>query len=191
MHVHVSLLDQQGRNLFDDGGLGSPLLRHAVGGLIATMPDVMPLLAPNPNSFRRLRPNSYAPTAPTWGYENRSVSLRIPQAGGAARRIEHRVAGSDANPFLVLAAVLAGAHHGIANRIEPPPESVGNAYDQAGGALPSSLSEAVAAMEKSPFAHQYFGAEFVRVFAACKMQELATHEAEVPASEHEAYLSTL
>ena len=120
MHVHFSLVDAQGRNVFDDGGLGSRTLRHAIGGLLTTMPQILPMLAPNPNSFRRLRPGSYAPTTPTWGYENRSVSLRIPQAGGPARRIEHRVAGSDANPHLVMAAILAGAHYGIANQIEPP-----------------------------------------------------------------------
>jgi glutamine synthetase len=191
MHVHVSLCDGGGKNLFDDGGLGSPLMRHAIGGLTATLHQIMPMLAPNPNSFRRLRPNSYAPTTPSWGYENRSVSVRIPHAGGPARRIEHRVAGADANPHLVLAAILAGIHYGIVNGIEPPPESVGNAYEQTSPRLPASLPEALAAFEQSLFARQYFGAEFVRVFAACKRQELEGHFREIPASEHEAYLATL
>lgn len=191
MHVHVSLLDRGGRNPLDDGGSGAPELRHAVGGLLATMPQIMPMLAPNPNSFRRLRPNSYAPTTPTWGYENRSVSIRIPQAGGPARRLEHRVAGADADPRLVLAAILAGVHHGIVNRIEPPPESVGNAYEQSTRILPPSLADALDEFERSPFVQQYFGAEFCKVFAACKWQELDTHTDTVPVSEHEAYLTAL
>jgi glutamine synthetase len=191
MHLHFSLIDANGRNVFDDGGLGSLTLRHAIGGLLTTMPQIMPMLAPNPNSFRRLRPGSYAPTTPTWGYENRSVSLRIPQAGGPARRIEHRVAGSDANPHLVMAAILAGAHYGIANQIEPPAESTGNAYEQSTRVLPPSLADALDEFEKSLFARQYFGAEFCRVFSECKWQELDTHTAEIPASEHDAYLTAL
>lgn len=191
MHVHLSLVDGKGRNVFDDGGLGSRTMRHALGGLLTTMPQIMPMLAPNPNSFRRLRPGSYAPTTPTWGYENRSVSLRIPQAGGPARRIEHRVAGSDANPHLVMAAILAGAHYGIANQIEPPAESTGNAYEQSTRMLPPSLADALDEFEKSLFARQYFGAEFCRVFSECKWQELDTHTLEIPASEHDAYLTAL
>jgi len=191
MHVHLSLVDADGRNVFDDGGQGSATLRHAIGGLLGTMPQIMPMLAPNPNSFRRLRPGSYAPTTPTWGYENRSVSLRIPQAGGAARRIEHRVAGSDANPHLVMAAILAGVHYGIANHIEPPAPSTGNAYEQSTRVLPPSLADALDEFEKSLFAKQYFGDEFCRVFAECKWQELDTHTLEVPASEHDAYLTAL
>jgi glutamine synthetase len=191
MHVHLSLVDRDGRNVLDDGGQGSARLRHAIGGLLATMPQIMPMLAPNPNSFRRLRPGSYAPTTPTWGYENRSVSIRVPQAGGAARRLEHRVAGADADPRLVLAAIIAGAHYGIVNQIEPPPESAGNAYEQSTRVLPPSLADALDEFEKSLFVKQYFGAEFCKVFAACKWQELDTHTGTVPASEHDAYLGAL
>ena len=110
LHVHVSLLEQDGANLFarDEQALG-----HAIAGLQATMAEAMLVFAPNANSYRRLRPLSYAPTAPTWGYNNRTVALRIPTGPPSARRIEHRLAGADANPYLVLAAVLAGIHHGL------------------------------------------------------------------------------
>jgi glutamine synthetase len=104
MHVHVSLEGRDGGNHF---AAAPAALGHAIGGLQATMAESMLLFVPNANSFRRLRPWSYAPTAPTWGYNNRTVALRVPLGPPAARRIEHRTAGADANPYLVLAAVLA------------------------------------------------------------------------------------
>ena len=109
------------------------------------MAESMLVFAPNANSYRRLRPLTYAPTAPTWGWNNRTVALRIPPGGAAARRIEHRVAGSDANPYLVLAAVLAGVLHGLEQRLEPGPPVVGNAYAQSPVTLPLTWEAALAA----------------------------------------------
>jgi glutamine synthetase len=188
MHVHLSLLDRLGRNVFDDGGAGSALLRHAIAGLCATMPDFMPVFAPNQNSFRRLRPGAFAPTAPTWGYENRTVAIRVPYAGGPARRLEHRVAGADANPHLVLAAVLAGVLHGIEARLEPVEPCAGCAYDTGEGALPASLPEALRTFERSGLAHDHLGPEMVRILAATKWQEHRRLASIVPAAEHAAYL---
>ena len=108
LHIHLSLLDGEGRNLFGETPDGERHLGHAVRGLQDLMAESMLVFAPNANSYRRLRPLTYAPTAPTWGWNNRTVALRIPPGGPSARRIEHRVAGSDANPYLVLAAMLAG-----------------------------------------------------------------------------------
>jgi hypothetical protein len=125
LHVHVSLVDRDGRNVFAgpaDPKIGRPIsdtLRHAVGGLLATMPEAMAIFAPNANSYRRLRPGTYAPVKGLWGGDNRTVPLRIPGGGEESVRIEHRVAGADANPYLVVATVLAGIHHGIANSIAP------------------------------------------------------------------------
>ncbi|MFQ5984666.1 MAG: helix-turn-helix domain-containing protein, partial [Alphaproteobacteria bacterium] len=105
LHVHLSLLDRDGRNVFDDGTrTGSERLRHAVAGLKATMPAAMAIFAPNANAYRRFQPGSYAPLAPSWGVENRTVALRVIGAPGKDKRIEHRVAGADANPYLALAA---------------------------------------------------------------------------------------
>ena len=108
-------------------------------GLQATMAESMLLCAPNANSYRRLRPLSYAPLAATWGHDNRTVALRVPSGPEAARRIEHRLAGADASPYLVLAAVLAGIHHGLRKRLEPGPPTRGNAYAGAEPDLPAEL----------------------------------------------------
>jgi len=119
-HVHVSFADASGANLCADlRPEGSDMLRHAIGGMKALMGDCMAILAPNANSYRRFRANSYAPVAPTWGVNNRTVSLRVPAGPPPTRHVEHRVAGADAHPHLVLAAVLASAHHGLTQRIDP------------------------------------------------------------------------
>ena len=137
LHIHVSLIAGDGLNIFDetrDGGDGR--LRNAVAGLQAMMAESMAIFAPNANSYRRLRPNAYAPMTPHWAFDNRTVALRIPPGGGMARRIEHRCAGADANPYLAAAAVLAGIHHGLNNRLEPGPPITGNCYEQHAPSLP-------------------------------------------------------
>ena len=120
MHVHVSLADAKGANQFDDGGeAGTALLRQAIGGLQQATPDSMGFFAPNINAFRRFGPNQFVPLNRLWGYNNRAVAFRVPAGPAAARRIEHRVAGADANPHLVLAAILAGMHLGITTNADP------------------------------------------------------------------------
>src|SRR3546814_1620868 len=120
MLKHVSLLDGLSRNVFDGGAaIASDTLRHAIGGVLEVLPESMAFLAPNVNSYRRYLPDIFVPTQRSWGFENRSVALRIPAGGGDARRIEHRVAGADANPYLALATLLAGIHKGIVERIDP------------------------------------------------------------------------
>ena len=95
------------------------MMRHAVGGLLKGMAETTLLFAPHFNSYRRLRPGTHAPSAAAWGYENRTVAIRIPGGSPQARRIEHRVAGADANPYLVLAGILAGAIVGIEHEMVP------------------------------------------------------------------------
>ena len=146
LHVHVSLLDEAGRNIFDDGtDAGSPALRHAIGGMQALMPGSMALFAPSLNSYRRFQPDMFAPVNRRWGVNNRSAGLRVPMSPGDARRIEHRAAGADANPYLLLAAILAGLHHGLTNKIDPGPAAVGNVSREPDLSLPFSLD---AALEK-------------------------------------------
>ena len=168
LHVHLSLADPAGANAFaaDDA-----LLRRAVAGLRATMAEAMLLFAPNANSFRRLRPGSYAPLAPTWGYDNRTVALRVPSGGPGAVRIEHRLAGADANPYLVLAAVLAGVHHGIAAGLDPGPPVEGNAYAQVEPSLPLTWERAIDALEAAAILPEYLGAEFCRLYRVCRAAE--------------------
>jgi glutamine synthetase len=189
MHVHCSLVDSDGNNAFDDGtGQGTPLLRQAVAGCLDTMAESMLLFAPNLNSYRRFRRGTHAPLAPTWGYENRTVSVRVPADAPAATRIEHRVAGADANPYLVIAAILAGMLHGIENQLEAPQPLEGNAYDQVPPSLPRYWPDALARFAESAHIPASFGAEFQRVFAILKQQELDEFDSQVTPLEYDANL---
>ena len=174
MHLHVSVNDAEGRNIFaSERPEGGELLAHAVGGMRATLGEAMAIFAPNANSYRRFRANSYAPVSPTWGVDNRTVSLRVPAGAPATRHVEHRVAGADANPYLALAALLAGVHHGLTQRIDPGPPVVGDGYAAAatGPRLPSNWFAAVDAFESSPVMADYLGSRFVRMFTSVKRTE--------------------
>ncbi|MFQ5773921.1 MAG: glutamine synthetase family protein [Kiloniellaceae bacterium] len=189
LHLHVSLIDKAGRNVFDGGKRpASRALERAIGGILDIMPESMAFLAPNVNSFRRYVPNIFVPIRRSWGFENRSTALRVPLGPGAARRIEHRIAGADANPYLALATALAGIHHGIANRIDPPPAFEGNAgyaYDED---LPFRPRRALERLERSQVLADYFGAEYLRAYVACKTAELDAFEDHIGAREYEWYL---
>ncbi|SIR21009.1 glutamate--putrescine ligase [Paracoccus thiocyanatus] len=173
MHMHFSVLDRQGRNVFDDGSeQGSAVLRHAVAGCLAAMPGSTLLFAPHENSYDRLVPNAHAPTGIGWAYENRTSAIRIPSSGPKARRIEHRVAGGDVNPYLTVAAVLGAALNGIEDRAEPPPPIRGNAYEQGLEQLPGSWGAAIDAFETSPQIARIFPAHLIENFVMTKRQEL-------------------
>jgi glutamine synthetase len=190
-HIHVSMLDAGGGNVFEDASpAGSEALRYAVGGLLEAMPESMAILAPNANSFRRFQPGNFVPMTPCWGANNRTTAIRIPAGDPAARRIEHRVAGADANVYLVVAAVLAGMHHGMANEIEPPPPSEGDAAAEE-GTLPNSWLHAIEALQRGAILPGYLGEDFLRVFAACRRQERLSYEASVSPLEIEWYLRTV
>lgn len=191
LHIHLSLYDQDGRNLFGETEEGETLLRHAVWGLQATMPEAMLILAPNANSYRRLRPLTYAPTTTSWGWNNRTVALRVPPGPAGARRIEHRVAGSDGNPYLVLAAVLAGVLHGLELKGEPTEPVTGNGYEQGGMPLPPTWEAAIAAFRAGTILPTYLGERFCRLFAACREAERDRFHARITPTEHEWYLTAV
>lgn len=188
LHTHVSILDDKGDNIFDDGTeLGSQLLRNAIGGLADAMPDSMLIFAPHLNSWRRLQLGVHGPLAPTWGYENRYVAMRVPNGENTARRIEHRIAGADANPYLSLAVILAGILHGIDNRMEAaPPTTAGSGSVKA--MLPASWEAALAAFEESAFIGKYLGTVFQRALAEIKHVEQAEFAAAVTPLEYDTYL---
>ncbi len=146
LHVHVSLADASGHNLFaSDDPTGTPLLRNAIGGMKAVMAESLAIFAPNANSYRRFVSKSYAPIAPIWGINNRSVSLRVPAGPPASRHVEHRIAGADANLYLAVAAVLGAASRGIDQKMDPGPPVEGNGYAQVGErALPGSWRRSAA-----------------------------------------------
>ncbi len=191
LHVHCSLLDENGTNVFDDGGEeGSDLLRYAVAGGLELLPASMLLFAPSFNAYRRFQPGNHAPTESAWGYDNRTTAIRIPESPSAARRLEHRVAGADANPYLVLAAVLAGIWHGIENTLSPPNPIEGNAWDQEidAPALPTTMDEAISVFDKSDVLSSYLTSEFKTPFLATKVQERNEFARRVTEFELETYL---
>jgi glutamine synthetase len=189
LHLHVSVNDAAGRNIFaSDDPAGAPPLRHAVGGLIAGLAEGMAIFAPNANSYRRFRANSYAPVAPTWGVNNRTVSLRVPAGPPSGRHIEHRVAGADANPYLALAALLAGVHAGLTQKLDPGPPVVGDGYAAAadsGARLPANWFAAVDAFAASAALRDYLGARFVEMFTTVKRTEQDRFFAEVPPLDYD------
>jgi glutamine synthetase len=175
MHLHVSMPDGRGRNTFaeEKPGEWNPALLHALGGLEATMPESMLVFAPHANSWRRFVAQSYAPLAPTWGVNNRSVALRIPAGDAESRRIEHRPSGTDANPYLVAATVLAGIAKGFDERLDPGPEITGNGYEKAPvlPGAPADWRSAIEAAKASAFLKEALGADLHKTFTAIKQAE--------------------
>jgi len=189
MHIHCSLIDQKGDNAFNNGSdQGNQLLQQAVAGCLASMPDCMLLFAPHLNSYRRFQSGSHAPTSPNWGYENRTVSLRIPKDEHHAMRLEHRVSGADCNPHLAIAALVAGMLYGIENKLKAPTPIEGDAYAQCEASLPRTWSDALKAFENSDFIKSYFGEAFQRVYAEAKKQEMDEFDRHVTQMEYGAYL---
>ncbi len=191
LHVHLSLRDAAGRNLFGETGEGKTMLRRCLAGMQALMPESMAVFAPNANSYRRLQPLSYAPLAPTWGYNNRTVALRIPAGPAHARRIEHRVAGADANPYLVLAAVLAGVLHGLENGGDPGEPTTGNAYEKTPPGLPRDWCKALDALRTARHLPRYFGEAFCTLYALCREAERERFERQVGELDYAWYLDAV
>ena len=194
MHFHVSMADAGGRNIFSEAqeGVWNDPIRRAIGGLRTTMGESMLVFAPHGNSWRRFASQSYAPVSPTWGVNNRSVALRIPAGPVAARRIEHRPAGVDANPYLVGATVLAGIHKGLAEQLDPGPETVGNGYEESSSLpIPRDWREAIQAAEQSAFLKAALGEEMHRTFTAIKAAEYARVAATIPDVDFDLYLHSV
>ncbi len=191
-HVHFSLLDQNGSNLFDNGGdEGSPLLGQAIAGLLETMAEMTLTFAPHLNSFRRLTSGAHAPTAIGWGYENRTAAIRIPGGAPKTRRIEHRVAGADANPYLVMASVLGGALYGMEQHLTPPPAITGDAYSAQLAQLPATWDQAITAFAQSDRVPEIFSDQLQSMLCGCKKQELAKFNRHVSGFEYRAYLESV
>lgn len=175
MHFHVSLLDIEERNALTEreGETWSPLLLQALGGLVATMAESMLVFAPHANSWRRFVAQSYAPVAPTWGVNNRSVALRVPAGDAKNRRIEHRPSGVDANPYLVASTILAGIIKGIEEQLDPGPETTGNGYetDTGDSTMPADWRAAIEAAKASAFLREALGADLHNTFTAIKQAE--------------------
>jgi len=185
MHLHVSLTDAAGDNLFADGdGVDTPMFRHFMGGLQKYVPEALPLFAPNVNSYRRIRPNHSAPANVEWSHDNRSCGLRVPNAGRDARRVENRLPGADANPYLAIAATLLCGYLGIEQRLERSQEAFGNVY-LAQSTLPRSMLHGLERLADCGPLKGLLGEEFMQVFLRVKDRELDAFETVVTAWERE------
>lgn len=189
LHTHFSVMDEDGNNVFDNGtDEGSETLRHAIAGCMRAMADSTLVFAPHFNSYERMVPGAHAPTSICWAYENRTAAIRVPSGPPAARRIEHRVAGGDVNPYLMLAAILGAALTGIEDQLAPPAQIEGNSYDQE---LPQILSDWQVAIDTfacSEHLARIFPAGLIQNYTLTKRQELR-EMADMPADARvESYL---
>ena len=190
-HLHVSVVDNKGRNIFEaEDPTGSEQLRHAIGGLAATMNDAIAICAPTANSYRRFQPEAYVPLNPSWSVNNRGVAFRVPHGPPASRRVEHRIAGADANPYLLASIVLAGMHLGLTQKLDPGPVLAGNAYRDTTPTIPQSWPEALGVFERSQFAKDYLGERFAGLYAATRRGEMQDFHSYVPAIDYDWYLTT-
>jgi len=174
MHMHVSLLDENGKNIFSTkgGAEASDALLHSIGGMLATLPESMLVLAPNVNAFRRFEAGQCVAVSRTWGIENRTVALRVPFAAGneKAWRIENRIAGGDANVYLMLASALAGIHYGMTNKIDPGPATDDFAEEVDEG-MPMTFDSALEAFKEGKILPEYLGKDYVKLYSEVKRLE--------------------
>jgi len=186
MHLHISVVAEgDGRNLFaDPDGADSAMFRHFVGGLQTFLPEIAPLFAPNVNSFRRMRPSHSAPINVQWGADNRSCGLRVPIADAANRRIENRLPGADANPYLAMAAALVSGWLGVTGEVEPMSQVHGNAYEHA-RTLPRTLDEALERFRACEPVRGLLGESFYTAFAAIKEAELEAFQGVISSWERD------
>ena len=183
MHLHQSVVNAQGRNIFSaEDGSEAPALRHFIAGLQTYLPDVMLVFAPFTNSYRRYVAGSQAPVNLQWGYENRTTALRVPASGAAARRVENRVAGADANPYLAIAASLAAGLAGMNEQLVATPPIADSGYNHP-RTLALSLPEAQAQMAGSGSARRLLGDWFVTGYTAVKAVEFESYQNEISAWE--------
>lgn len=201
LHIHASVYDQGGTNVFADlDAVADPRtpprlterLRHGVGGLGETINEGMAIFAPNPNSYRRFKAGAFAPSGESWAYDHREASLRIPVSSESNRRIEHRVAGADANPYLVLAAVLAGIHHGLKSEIDPGEPLPREAdLSDAKVTLPTRLDKALELLRNGTILPSYLGELYTQSYVALRQGESDDYHGQVPDLDYQWFLRAL
>ncbi len=197
LHVHLSLEDSQGRSYFSKGRERAALppftkeLRYAVAGLLKTMPEATAIFAPNMNAYRRLRPEMYAPVDTNWGVNHRAVAIRVPESDAGNLRIEHRVAGADANPYLVVASILAGIDYGLREKQEPPQMVSEGQRVRLRTRIPVRWDAALAKFARSKVLPEYLGPEWCQYFLMNRRAECERYHNEVPIKDFEWYLRSV
>jgi glutamine synthetase len=188
MHIHASLADETG-NIFDPARKDSDAeLSASIAGLRDIHAEAMAIFAPNLNVYRRYIADNFTPVTTDWGENNRSVAFRLPSGPASARRMEHRAAGAEANPYLVMAAVLAGIHHGLTNRLDAGEKSTGNVGAEVDEQLPLNLWRALDATRDAKILPGYFGTNYCRIYAEVKQAEFAAFMETISKQEYDWYL---
>ena len=193
MHIHQSVVDiKTGKNIFsnEDGSMSQLFMNH-IGGLQKFIPELLPLFAPNVNSFRRFLPDTSAPVNVEWGEENRTVGLRVPEANPQNRRVENRLPGADANPYLALAASLLCGYIGMADGINPSAPVKGRGYERRNLRLPVTIEHALERMEACKEGEKYLGENFMRGYVAVKRAEHENYKRVISSWEREFLLSSV
>lgn len=186
MHLHQSVVDREGRNVFSDpDGTMSELFRNHIGGLQKYIPEMLPLFAPNVNSFRRFLPDTSAPVNVEWGEENRTVGLRVPDSVAQSRRVENRLPGADANPYLAIAASLLCGYIGMVEGLVPSPPVRGRAYERRNLRLPLTLEAALERMENCTALGRYLSPKFIAGYIAVKRAENENYKRVISSWERE------
>lgn len=191
MHVHVSVNDKKGSNIFSTSRPDiNDSLQSAVAGVLATMRDLQAIFAPHMNSYRRFKPNSFAPTTPDWGLDNRNAAVRLPETKGKGARFEHRICGADVNPYLALAAILGGAHYGLRTAMKPPLRLEDPACVRA-APLSHDWASATERFADSAIAAEIYGERYRHIYAAVRRNEIAMLSSAISPAEYNYYLGRM
>jgi glutamine synthetase len=188
LHVHGSIIDRTGNNILDAKGGDPVLLKSICAGMLETMRDAQLIFAPFANSYRRFQPGSFAPVDIDWGFGHRGTAVRIPDKDGPAARIEHRVAGADANPYLLLTAILGGMLLGLEKTLDPGPATERGKPASSGRCLTHDFLTAVEDFSASPFIRDIFGERYQRLYGDTKRKEAITYLRAVSDFDYRTYL---
>jgi len=188
-HVHVSLLDKEGNNVFDKKGDSQQTLLHAVSAILDYMHDAQLIYAPHANSYKRLQPESFAPVKCDWSYDHRGVAVRLPETSGKGARLEQRAAGADANPYLLLATLLGCIHEGLARKELPTLNPLQPNETSKADSLTHDWITAIERFDESSFMRSLLGHRFCDTYVAIKKHEAATYNRQVSNIDWSTYLT--
>ena len=188
LHVHASIIDKDGRNILDARGGDPKKLKLVTAGMLKTMRDAQLIFAPFANSYRRFQPGSFAPVDIDWGFGHRGTAVRIPDKDGPAARIEHRVAGADVNPHLLLTAILGGMLLGLDEDLDPGPATEPGKDPVGAKRLTHDFLTAVEEFSASPFIADVFGPRYQKLYGDTKRKEAITYLRTVSDFDYQTYL---
>lgn len=191
LHVHASIIDKDGRNILDAKGGDPKKLKSICAGMLKTMRDAQLIFAPFANSYRRFQPGSFAPVDIDWGFGHRGTAIRIPDKDGPAARVEHRVAGADVNPYLLLTAILGGILLGLDEDLDPGPATEPGKDPVGVGRLTHDFLTAVEDFSASPFIADVFGQQYQKLYGDTKRKEAITYLRTVSDFDYQTYLARI